>query len=250
MANRASQNAAKPQNSMPPAVLPARSWITPANLAGTTHLPETEIAACQRWVGQGWCQEGPWPQPGAPPARCAQPAPRAARPGHDEAIMTQHLIRAAAQAITAAVPAACTSYGDHASSSTRSRRCWPRCRPAGTCAAWSQPAGRQDAAASVSKSAVSRRFVAATETALAELMSRRLDDLDLSLHGQRSALRRAHLRGGAGIGIDGTKHPLGGGGLTEKTLVTDLITGCATAAWMSPSRSSPCWTGPRPCHGR
>jgi hypothetical protein len=44
-----------------------------------------------------------------------------------------------------------------------------------------EPAGQavQDAAASTSKSAVSRRFVTATETALAELMSRRLDDLDL-----------------------------------------------------------------------
>jgi putative transposase len=37
----------------------------------------------------------------------------------------------------------------------------------------------EQAAASTSKSAVSRRFVAATETALTELMSRRLDDLDL-----------------------------------------------------------------------
>jgi hypothetical protein len=36
-----------------------------------------------------------------------------------------------------------------------------------------------EAAASTSKSAVSRRFVAATETALGELVSRRLDDLDL-----------------------------------------------------------------------
>jgi putative transposase len=35
------------------------------------------------------------------------------------------------------------------------------------------------AAAATSRSAVSRRFVAATETALAELMARRLDDLDL-----------------------------------------------------------------------
>jgi len=44
-----------------------------------------------------------------------------------------------------------------------------------------EPAGQavEDAAASVSKSAVSRRFVAATETALAGLMSKRLDDLDL-----------------------------------------------------------------------
>jgi hypothetical protein len=44
-----------------------------------------------------------------------------------------------------------------------------------------EPAGQavEQAAAATSKSAVSRRFVAATETALAELMSRRLDDLDL-----------------------------------------------------------------------
>ena len=44
-----------------------------------------------------------------------------------------------------------------------------------------EPAGQvvEQAAVSTSKSAVSRRFVAATETALGELMSRRLDDLDL-----------------------------------------------------------------------
>jgi hypothetical protein len=44
-----------------------------------------------------------------------------------------------------------------------------------------EPAGQavEDAATATSKSAVSRRFVAATETALGQLMSRRLDDLDL-----------------------------------------------------------------------
>jgi putative transposase len=44
-----------------------------------------------------------------------------------------------------------------------------------------EPAGEtvEQAAAATSKSAVSRRFVAATETALEQLMSRRLDDLDL-----------------------------------------------------------------------
>jgi putative transposase len=43
-----------------------------------------------------------------------------------------------------------------------------------------EPAGSavQDAASATSKSAVSRRFVAATETALAELMSRDLPGLD------------------------------------------------------------------------
>ena len=44
-----------------------------------------------------------------------------------------------------------------------------------------EPAGAavEDAATATSKSAVSRRFVAATETALAELMSRDLSGLDL-----------------------------------------------------------------------
>jgi putative transposase len=44
-----------------------------------------------------------------------------------------------------------------------------------------EPAGQavEEAAGGTSNSAVSRRFVAATETALAELMTRRLDDLDL-----------------------------------------------------------------------
>jgi len=63
-----------------------------------------------------------------------------------------------------------------------------------------EPAGQavEQAASATSKSAVSRRFVAATETALAELMTRRLDDLDLvALMIDGVALRRAHLRGGA-----------------------------------------------------
>jgi len=81
---------------------------------------------------------------------------------------------------------------------------------------------------SVSKSAVSRRFVAATETALAELMSRRLDDLDLvafmvdGVHfGEHTCVVAL------GIGIDGTKHPLAveEGSTENATLVTDLITG-------------------------
>ena len=93
-----------------------------------------------------------------------------------------------------------------------------------------EPAGRAvgDAAASVSKSAVSRRFVAATETALAELMSKRLDDLDLvafmvdGVHfGEHTCVVAL------GIGIDGTKHPLAveEGSTENATLVTDLITG-------------------------
>ena len=93
-----------------------------------------------------------------------------------------------------------------------------------------EPAGQavEAAAAATSKSAVSRRFVAATETALAELMSRRLDDLDLvafmvdGVHfGEHTCVVAL------GIGIDGTKHPLAveEGSTENATLVTDLITG-------------------------
>ncbi len=93
-----------------------------------------------------------------------------------------------------------------------------------------EPAGRavEQAAASTSRSAVSRRFVAATETALAELMSRRLDDLDLvafmvdGVHfGEHTCVVAL------GIGIDGTKHPLAveEGSTENATLVTGLITG-------------------------
>src|SRR5256714_7266146 len=93
-----------------------------------------------------------------------------------------------------------------------------------------EPAGKagEDAAASASKSAVARRFVAATETALAELMSRRLDDLDLvafmadGVHFGESTCVVA-----LGIGIDGVKHPLAveEGSTENATLVTGLITG-------------------------
>src|SRR5206468_4846545 len=93
-----------------------------------------------------------------------------------------------------------------------------------------EPAGTQveQAAASTSKSAVSRRFVAATETALSELMSRRLDDLDLvalmidGVHfGEHTCVVAL------GIGVDGVKHPLAleEGSTENATLVTDLITG-------------------------
>ena len=81
--------------------------------------------------------------------------------------------------------------------------------------------------ASTSKSAVSRRFVAATETALAGLMSRRLDDLDLVAFLVNGVHFGEHCCVVAlGIGIDGTKHPLAlaEGSTENKTLVTGLIT--------------------------
>ena len=93
-----------------------------------------------------------------------------------------------------------------------------------------EPTGQavEEAAAATSKSAVSRRFVAATETALAELMSRRLDDLDLvafmvdGVHfGEHTCVVAL------GIDIEGVKHPLAieEGSTENATLVTDLITG-------------------------
>jgi hypothetical protein len=93
-----------------------------------------------------------------------------------------------------------------------------------------EPAGQavQAQAAATSKSAVSRRFVAATETALDQLMSRRLGDLDLvafmvdGVHfGEHTCVVAL------GIGIDGTKHPLAveEGSTENATLVTELITG-------------------------
>jgi transposase-like protein len=83
-------------------------------------------------------------------------------------------------------------------------------------------------ARSTSKSAVSRRFVAATETALADLLAAPLGELDLVALMIDGVHFGEHLCVVAlGIGIDGTKHPLGlAEGSTENTsVVTDLLTG-------------------------
>ena len=93
-----------------------------------------------------------------------------------------------------------------------------------------EPVGeRTEAVASAtSKSAVSRRFVAATETALAELLAADLSTLDLvafmvdGVHfGEHTCVVAL------GIGIDGTKHPLSlvEGSTENATLVTELIVG-------------------------
>lgn len=86
----------------------------------------------------------------------------------------------------------------------------------------------EQAAASKSRSAVSRRFVAATQTALAELLAADLSTLDLvglmidGVHfGEHCCVVAL------GIGIDGTKHPLSlvEGSTENATLVTELIVG-------------------------
>src|SRR5665811_444134 len=81
---------------------------------------------------------------------------------------------------------------------------------------------------STSKSAVSRRFVAATETALADLLAADLSELDLVALMIDGVHFGEHLCVVAlGIGIDGVKHPLGlvEGSTENTTVVTDLLTG-------------------------
>lgn len=84
----------------------------------------------------------------------------------------------------------------------------------------------EKASKSKSKSAVSRRFVAATERALDELMHADLSGLDLVAF----MVDGVHFAGhccivALGVGIDGTKHPLGlvEGSTENATLVTELI---------------------------
>jgi putative transposase len=86
----------------------------------------------------------------------------------------------------------------------------------------------EQTATSTSKSAVSRRFVKATQTALAELMAADLGGLDLvallvdGVHfGEHCCVVAL------GIGIDGAKHPLAleEGSTENATLVRDLLTG-------------------------
>ena len=86
----------------------------------------------------------------------------------------------------------------------------------------------EQAATSTSRSAVSRRFVTATETALAQLLAADLSGLDLvallvdGVHfGEHTCVVAL------GIDIDGTKHPLSvvEGSTENATVVTDLLVG-------------------------
>ena len=91
-----------------------------------------------------------------------------------------------------------------------------------------EPVGERitEKASATSKSAVSRRFVAMTETALAELLLRDLSGLDLvalmidGVHFAESCCVVA-----LGIDIEGTKHPLAlvEGSTENATLVTELL---------------------------
>ena len=92
-----------------------------------------------------------------------------------------------------------------------------------------EPVGEkvERAASATSKSAVSRRFVKMTETALGELLAAPLGNLDLVALMIDGVHFGEHLCVVAlGIGIDGTKHPLGlvEGSTENTTVVTDLLT--------------------------
>jgi putative transposase len=93
-----------------------------------------------------------------------------------------------------------------------------------------EPVGQQvsEVATATSRSAVSRKFVAQTETALAELLSADLSGLDLvammidGVHFAESCCVVA-----LGIDLEGTKHPLAlvEGSTENATLTTDLLVG-------------------------
>ena len=93
-----------------------------------------------------------------------------------------------------------------------------------------EPVGErvEQAATGASKSVVSRRFVAATETALADLLAADLSTLDLVAFMVDGVHVAEHCCVVAlGIAIDGTKHPLAvvEGSTENATLVTELIVG-------------------------
>jgi putative transposase len=86
----------------------------------------------------------------------------------------------------------------------------------------------EQAATTTSRSAVSRRFVAQTETALAQLLGAELSQLDLVAFMVDGVHFGEHICVVAlGIDIDGVKHPLSlvEGSTENATLVTELIVG-------------------------
>jgi len=93
-----------------------------------------------------------------------------------------------------------------------------------------EPVGEavEESSRSTSKSAVSRKFVAMTETALTDLLAKDLTDLDLVALMIDGVYFAEHLCVVAlGIDIDGTKHPLGlvEGSTENTTVVKTLLTG-------------------------
>ena len=106
----------------------------------------------------------------------------------------------------------------------------------------------ESTARSTSKSAVSRRFVAATESALTTVLAADLSGLDLVALMIDGVHFADHLCVVAlGIGIDGTKHPLGGGGRHREHHGGEGPARRPAGAGPGhhPGRSCACSTGPR-----
>ena len=108
----------------------------------------------------------------------------------------------------------------------------------------------EQAATSTSKSAISRRFVAATETALAELLATPLTELDLVALMVDGVHFGDHLCVVAlGIGIDGTKHRSVWSRAAPRTRrwSPSCSQVCVIAAWTPLARSSSASTARRRC---
>jgi transposase-like protein len=93
-----------------------------------------------------------------------------------------------------------------------------------------EPVGEavEESAASTSRSAVSRRFVAMTETALGDLLAKDLSEVDLVALMVDGVYFAEHLCVVAlGVGLDGVKHPLGlvEGSTENTTVVKTLLAG-------------------------
>ncbi len=117
-------------------------------------------------------------------------------------------------------------------------------------AAGLEPVGTQveEASRSTSKSAVSRRFVAATESALAGILSADLSSLDLVALMIDGVHFADHLCIVAmGIGIDGTKHPSAWSRATPRTPPSSRTCWptCGSGGSTRPGPCCACSTGPR-----
>ena len=104
-----------------------------------------------------------------------------------------------------------------------------------------------------SKSAVSRRFKAATEAAMSELLARDLSMLQtavLMIDGLNVADQMITVA--LVICADGTKVPVGLvlGDTENSVVVTDLLADLVARGCATNTASSPCWTAPRRCARR
>ncbi len=106
----------------------------------------------------------------------------------------------------------------------------------------------EQTARSTSKSAVSRRFVVATQTALAQLMAADLSGVELVALMVDGVHFADHLCVVAlGINTDGVKHPLAlvEGSTENTTLVRELLVGLRERGLDTTARCWRCWMGPR-----